>query len=103
MAFSNLVRIDVREALMRPDLSAIKDRKTWWYANVPRALADGSVIPARGSWSLAATRTLSPACAPGDPVVRGILKMYAREREGVARQYPQDPNFRARSRRRGTG
>jgi hypothetical protein len=92
MVLSNVVRIDVREALMRPDLSTIADRKTWWYANVPHALADGAVVPVRGEWTLAAAKTLAPSGA-ADPLTRGVLAMYAREREGTRRAYPQDPNF----------
>jgi hypothetical protein len=89
---TNVARIDVREALLRPDLSPVAERRTSWFVKVPRSLADGTPVPAGGTWGLDPARGLTPG-STSDPMIRALLALYARDREASRTAAPHDPNF----------
>ncbi|RYE85132.1 MAG: hypothetical protein EOO75_17290, partial [Myxococcales bacterium] len=92
-SWSNVVRLDVREALMRPDLTPLASRPTFWFVQVPDAVS-GAAVPARGRWTLDRDAGLGPDTA-SDPVLRALLAMYLRDRASSRLAAPHDPNFTA--------
>lgn len=89
---SDVVRVDVREALLRPDESVVAERNNTWYVRAPLTLSDGRDVPGHARVTFPGASAYRDG-ASADVLVLALIAIYQRGCAQAQQAAPHDPNF----------